>query len=471
MRCLLLLPPIRLDGLKLHPRHVPFITAGIASYLEARGVEVSILDSFLLNQRLNEIMDHVGRLAPEVVGVAPYDYTREVPLEVCHRLAGEIKGALPGCWVGLYNGPSRRFMLEELEHNPKLDFAVIGDGEVPMAELCGAREEGRELKSARGICFRNGGAIGITADAPPPPDPDELPLPARHLLPLELYHHSPHRYRRKPFHSLLASRGCPYSCTFCNSIILGHNYRARSVPSVVAEMRFLVERHGAREIQFVDATFGANRQWLEAFCDTVPSEDFDLVWSCLTRVDRVDGPILRKMARAGCWNVLYGVESGNQQLIDRMHKGTTLQQAITAIELTREAGIESTATFMLGLPGETPEMGRRTIEFAKKLNPDYASFFVSKCSPDVVGFSDVANGADGGRATPEWDLSPYDFRGPIFVPDGYSGARELLDLQRRAYRDFYLRPAYILRRISKIRGPEDVARLWGGFQVLQRVKS
>lgn len=181
----------------------------------------------------------------------------------------------------------------------------------------------------------------------------------------------------------------------------------------------------------------------------------------MTRVDRVDGPILKKMARAGCWNILYGVESGNQELLDSTQKDITLPQAMATFALTREAGIESTATFMLGLPGETPEMGRRTIEFAKRLNPDYAGFFVHKRH---------LNGMEGGRVTSEWDFSPYDIRGPVFVPDGYSCARELLDLQRQAYREFYLRPAYILRQIAKIRGPEDVARYLGGFRVLLTAK-
>jgi len=467
MRCLLIAPPLFSDGEKTHPRHPPHMLAYTAAMLEKNNVDVEIIDAFLLNMTLNEIIREVKRRNPDLVGIAPYDYTRETPIEISHELARLTKSISPEVRAGLLGSHDKNFFISQLKQNPSLDYVVLGESELTMVDLCKTSGESeKNLTSIKGLAFRVDGEVVINEERESIKDLDRIPYPAWHLLPLDKYMFIPHRYKHRPFIPMLASRGCPYKCKFCKEITYSRTrkYRTRSVRNVIDEIKYLMREYKVKEIQFADATFGIKRGWVEEFCDALTSERIKITWSCLTRVNLVDEAILQKMADAGCWNVLYGVESGCQELLDIIEKGITLKQAKDAIRWTKKTGIETTASFMFGLPKETPEMAKRTIEFAKKLNPDYAQFFLTKYYFDDGALDDY------GTVSKDWDYSPYDFRGPIFVPDAYRDIEELKKIQRRAYREFYLRPSFLIKKMAGISSISELKRYAHGIKILFKMK-
>jgi radical SAM superfamily enzyme YgiQ (UPF0313 family) len=216
---------------------------------------------------------------------------------------------------------------------------------------------------------------------------DALPFPARDLLPMDKYIPLPNQYKRKPVANLMALRGCPYQCTFCSAnAVFGCSLRMRSAQRVYDEIKQLVDTYGIREISFWDDTLTVNKKWLHELCDLIISNHLDITWSCYARVNTVDLDLLKKMKKAGCWNIFYGIESGNQELLDRIKKGITLDQIRNAVKLTKKAGIEVRGSFMIALPGETPEMAHKTIDFAIELDPDYAQFSITTPYPGTELF-------------------------------------------------------------------------------------
>ena len=191
-----------------------------------------------------------------------------------------------------------------------------------------------------------------------------------------------------------------------------------------------------------------------------------LPWTCETRVDRVDKETLKLMARAGCWKIGYGVESGNQELLNTIKKGITLDQARQAVKWTKDSGIEVGLSFMLALPGETPEKARQTIEFAKELDPDYSQFCITTPYPGTELYEKAKE-----YGTLIQDFSAYTIWNPVFVPKGYRGQDEVLKMQRGAFRAFYYRPSYIAKRLLKIRSIGDLKRNIEGQRVTSKFSS
>ena len=208
-------------------------------------------------------------------------------------------------------------------------------------------------------------------------------------------------------------------------------------------------------------------KWVDEFCEKLKKEKFDLTWSCYAKVNYVNQDMLNKMASAGCWKIFYGLESGNQELLNNIKKGQTLQQIRDAVKWTQKAGIEVTASFMLGLPGETPEMARKTIDFAIYLDLDYAIFCLTTPYPGTALYEDFIK---EGRQESKLDWGRYTCNLPIYLPEGYKNRKQLEDLHKEAYRRFYLRPGYFMRKLSRINSIEDIMRYIRGIKFLIKMK-
>lgn len=190
-------------------------------------------------------------------------------------------------------------------------------------------------------------------------------------------------------------------------------------------------------------------------------EDIEVTWSCQKRIAEIDQDMLELMKDAGCWNILYGAESGNESSLKKVNKKIKPGQTRKTIEKTKKARIEVTASFILGLPDEGPEESLKTIEFAKKLNPDYAQFFLCRIYSDREYFENFGEIED-------WKLTDYDFRGPVFVPKNYQSTEQLESMKKRAYRDFYLRKDYIIKMLEKI-SIDDFKRFVQGIKILSKI--
>jgi radical SAM superfamily enzyme YgiQ (UPF0313 family) len=323
------------------------------------------------------------------------------------------------------------------------------------------------LAKILGLTFRRAGdGVQENASRPWIPDLDILPMPARDLLPMDRYLPFPMYYMRLPVHSMVVIRGCPFACTFCDQGMLSNfRSRSRSPQRAVEEMKLLVDRYGAREICFWDDTLTCNKRWIREFCALLEKEKLDVIWNCYAAIKTVDRECLAMMKRAGCWKIYYGIETGNDDLMKHIkidRKNGDLDLVRETLRWTKEAGIETHCSFMLGLPGETPEKAQKTIDFAIELDPDYAQFSITTTYPGTQMYAELEK--FGKLTTRDWR----DYHGweAVFLPFGYESALQLKAMNKRAYYAFFIRPKYMLKKLISIRSWLDVKRYYHGFRIL-----
>ena len=262
----------------------------------------------------------------------------------------------------------------------------------------------------------------------------------------KVYKPLPLQYKKLPVANVITSRGCPYGkCTFCFEAGRGAQlYRRHSPQRVVEEIRFLINNLGIKEIAFWDDNFLISEDWIFKFCDLLDREKIQVPWSVIARVDTTTRKMLERAVKSGLWNIFLGIESGNQDLLDRIKKGVTLGQIRQTVKWTNELGIDTRGSFMLGLPGETPEKARQTINFACDLDVTYAQFLPTRPEWGTELYNDaIASGRvfplfSGGTSVP-------------FVPDGYKNAEEVRKMQKLAYRKFYFRPKFLLKHLKRMK--------------------
>lgn len=446
----------------------PLGLASIAVYLKEKNYSVGLLDTLALEMDTAQVIDYIKKHQPAAVGLSSIT-------PIAHRanlLAAEIKKEFPGILL-IVGGHHATIAYSEILDEGIFDLAVIGEGEITALELmqeykrCGYDKrkflsDSDSLSKINGISFRGSQKIVVTAPRELIPDLDVLPLPARDLLPMEKYIPLPNQYKHLPIIHMVVIRGCPFSCYFCsNNSVFGRKIRARSPRKVVDEIKHLIQRYGAKDISFWDDMMTANKSWINEFCELLIDEKVNITWTCYSRVDTVTKELLQKMYDAGCWNIFFGYESGNQDLLDNIGKGITLQQIENANRWCKEVGIEIRASFMLALPGETPEKAVKTIDFAKRLNPEYAQFCITTPYPGTKLFNDAVK-----YGKLDKNYSNYNIWEPVFVPFGYKDETEIKQMEKRAIHEFYLRPACVLNHLSRIRSFEDAWRYLKGARFL-----
>ena len=218
----------------------------------------------------------------------------------------------------------------------------------------------------KGIGYREGEKIILTATQPPIPKDYKLPFPARQLLPNEKYFTV--ISKRSPITSFLSSSGCPFSCIYCD---IDRNVILRDPLDVVKEIEECVYKFGIKEIMFYDETFTLDKKRVHKICDEIIKRKIDIVWGMRTRVDCVDRELIFKMAKAGCIRANLGIESGDEEMLKFIKKYIPLGQIRKAVKWCNEAGMDVFGYFMMGLPNETRETIKKTIEFSKQLDLDY----------------------------------------------------------------------------------------------------
>lgn len=310
--------------------------------------------------------------------------------------------------------------------------AVIrGEPERTVGEIC----DGRSLADIRGLAFHENGSMRLT-DAQEPLDLNSLPIPAFHLLPMDKYHYE---VLGSHFTLFEASRGCAGKCTFCLLEMYGKGVRKKPLDKLVAEIEYAVPLFGIKTAYFMDLEFTVFRKQVLELCDYLIRKQYSLRWTCQTRFDLVDAELLRRMKQAGCRLIHFGVEAGTDDLLERIHKKVTLEQIEHGMRLVKQAGIESACFFILGFPGSDVKEIAATIAFAKRLNPTYALFHIAIPYP-------------GTRLYQEMERTERDaFRDDLF-PEACLQGNDLIQLKRTArsaYARFYLRPQYIVSRLSK----------------------
>jgi anaerobic magnesium-protoporphyrin IX monomethyl ester cyclase len=333
----------------------------LGSILKQEGTEVEVLDLLSTRYSRDKIDRRLARFRPDVIGVT--SVTMNFPMAV--QTLQYCKEKAPGA-TALMGGPHVTFTSEEtLEKYPGVDIIVRGEGEDTICELIRALEKGETLERVRGLTFRQNGKVRRTGDRPFIPDLDLLPMPDRTLFPLSRY-----LAMRVPV-SILSSRGCPMDCSFCVGYrMTGRRGRFRNPYKVVDEIE-AAHRLGFEEVCIDDDLFTRRRSHVSTICDEMIRRGLKMDMYIFARVDTVDEPLLKKLREAGCRMICFGLESGNQRVLDLAHKRATPERAKRAVDLCKEVGISPLGSFILGLPGETRETMEETISFAQSLGIPY----------------------------------------------------------------------------------------------------
>jgi anaerobic magnesium-protoporphyrin IX monomethyl ester cyclase len=436
--------------------------AYLAAVSEREGHDVRILDC-ARGLAWDSITREASAFRPEVVGLTATTLTFKNAV----KAANLLRETLPQATL-VVGGPHPTAVPEQVAATRAFDFLVVGEGEATFIELLKHLEGRGETRpdAISGLAFWRDGQVVITAPRERIDDLDTIPFPARHLLPsLSEYHPTPASCRRLPLAHIMTSRGCPTRCNFCDRSIFGTKYRARSAGNVLAKVEEVVSRHGAGEVRFFDDTFTLNRKRLEAICQGLRKFRPRLPWTCLTKVTAVDLDMLRMMRDAGCWQVLFGLESGDDRVLESLGKETTVQKNRQAVAWARQAGLRVRADFIVGTPHETMESLENTLKLAKELSLDYAHFNKFIPFPGTEFYRQLTQ--QGYRfdfdCTLDFEL---DHDVLVYVPQGIDpdDYRRFLD---RAYREFYLRPRYLLRRLLAIRTFTELRGQVKGFFALK----
>jgi len=440
----------------------PIGLALIAAILEKAGFPVDIVDANALGLRPEDVAPLAA--GADIVGLTAMTPTVSAALSIARHL----KQAEPGRTIIMGGAHATLLPEETLRSTPEVDVIVRGEGDVTAVELLRALEEKRPLDSVPGISYRADGKIVPTVDRTAVVDMDSLPFPAYERLPWRHYRPHPPHGLTLPFAAVVTSRGCPYRCAYCSKPVFGKKFRAQGAERVVAELAYLQEKFGVREIAFYDDSFTVDKARVHEIADRILSGGMKLAWTCETRVNLVDRDLLRHMKQAGCYAVAYGIESASPEIIKTLCKDTTLEQVEKAVRDSREAGLQVVGYFMLGSPGETPGTIRQTIDFARRLKVDFAQFSVTTPFPGTELYEIYMR--DRTESIP-WESFVYagtdNPANPVFESDSLS-RDDLKFWLRRAYRDFYLRPAYIWQRLRRCTSFNEVRINLKGLGMLLR---
>ena len=430
----------------------PLGLAWIAAVLELDGHQVQILDAHAERIGLDQILDRIRPTGPfDFIGITSTTSLIHNALEIARM----VKVAFPGVQI-ILGGVHPTVLPEEVLAEPAVDIVVRGEGEDTMKELA-ARVS---LEGVLGISYRKNGAFCHNADRPLIADLNSLPMPAYHLLPMGKYRPAIGAYKRLPGISMLATRGCPGRCTFCYRIF-GPRLRARSGLAMAKEVQHLHERYGIREISFYDDTFTAVKKEIRQFCQSVVDMGIDVTWSCFSRVDAVDKDILQLMKRAGCHQIMYGIESASPEVLANIHKNVNLATAERAVAMTQEVGINVRAAFMLGNPGETEKTMRETLKYAIRLNPGLVVFNITTPFPGTEMFDWAKK--NGYLKTMDWD--DYDLAHQVMELPSVPSLK-VQEFYRTSYRRFFLRPRYVYARLRAMQTLSDVVQAFRGLRAV-----
>lgn len=470
MKVLLINPPIENTIASVMPKELeegldllpPLGLMCLAAYLEKETLhEITILDCPAEGIGHERLKGEIQKISPDVIGLTAMTFTL---IDVI-KVAKNAKQANPDIKI-ILGGPHVIIYPNETMNIPEIDFLVLGEGERTLKLLLDSIHDPQKLIEVKGIVFRDNHNIINTGSADFVENIDSLPFPARHLLPYKKYFSVVSQ--RKPVTTMFTSRGCPYKCLFCNRPQFGRIFRMRSAKNVVEEM-MLCQNLGIQEILIYDDTFGADRNRILDICSEIKKVGLNIAWDIRTRVDTVDADILRALKNAGCERIHYGVEAGTQRSLNILRKGITLAQVENAFNLTKKAGIQTIAYFMIGSPLETKADVLETVKLMKKLDPDYVHISIVTPFPatDLYRLA-LEEGIIGDDVWQKFAEHP----APNFIPPIWEkelNRAELFDLLKFAYRSFYLRPSYICKKVLRVKSLGELLRKGRGALRLLRI--
>lgn len=416
----------------------------LGTLLKQKGYAVKLLDCDNARTGMEEALKCVREFNPDCVGVSAVTLTIGSALELFAGIKEynrDILTVLGGFHITVL--PE-----ETLGTSPNIDIGVLGEGEYTLIELLEALNSGRGLEEVAGIIFKKDGALVRTKERELIDDLDNLSLPDYSLLPNfpADYYPAAHRlFMGRPAGFLLASRGCPFNCSFCGRGLWGTKVRSYSVAYVLKMMEDMLGRFAIKSLLIGDELFFADPRKNADFCREMIKRRLNkkIKWVCSSRVDTLNPGVLKLMKEAGCEQISFGIESGSQKILDILNKRTTPKIIRDTLKMVKRAGVGSSGTLMLGSPGETVDTLKETIDFVTGLDIDYivAWFFTPLPGSRIYNEYKRYGFLTGSYAQQNcMDVT--------FLPFGLTKG-QLMDSQQELYRRFYLRPARVLREIGR----------------------
>ena len=440
-------------GKKMKPAYPPLGLLYVGSVLKREGHEIKLVDIDIEDispDRFNNILE---KFSPDVVGVTCTTPTVNDAL----KWAGAVKRHNENIQV-ILGGVHPTIAPEEVAGHADVDIVVIGEAEETVKELFRQLSSSYiDLRGVKGISYKSGGRVVTNEPRPFIDDLDSIPFPDRGLLARPGAYLPPDAIKL-PVASIMTSRGCPGGCTFCcTKNIFSKRFRARSVKNIMEEINQLVKNEKVKEIHIIDDVFTLDKKRTLEFCGEVKKQGLELDFQFINglRADFVDEDILKALKSIGVKTVGYGVETGNEEILKNIKKNIPLGITRKAFRLSKKLGFETWAFLIFGLPGETELTIRQTIDFTKELNPDFAKFLILKPYPGSEVFEQLK------KKNLILNMN-YDFygvyTGPIHRLPGLE-PEKMTYWQKRAFREFYLRPSKILFNLKRIKS-------WTQFKLL-----
>lgn len=420
------------------------------------GAEVRIWDAIALNLSREQVLKEVQEFSPDLLAFTVHAVTTFWDMMPWMEYLKQNTG-LP-VLIGGHEVPA---YLAEIMSHPVIDYAVQGEALLYLPPFLDAFSKQSGYSQLQGFARRERGELKAAPLREERLPFDRYPFPARDLLPNDKYFS--HVSQRKNFTIIMSSVGCPFGCSFC--ALSKSGFSARSVESVLAEMKECYERYGIREFDFFDPLMLYDRQRAIDLARGIKQAGWDIFWSCRSRVDVVDEKLLEELAESGCVRIFYGIESASPTVLKKMKKGIDPARVKRVIAKSAEVGIRPLGFFQIGAPGENRETVKETVKFALSLPLDYAQFLRTIAKPNseleeqvnqLLGYDYwreyVKGKAPEMRLPAPWtELSP----------------REVEKLTQWAYLKFYTRPRYALKMLSRLRSWSELARyLRVGFKMM-----
>ncbi len=432
--------------------------AYIAGALVAAGVQTRFIDMFAEKLDGKQVVERARRFAPDLVGMTVL--TPSAP--TCELLASAIRAVLPNVKI-VWGAVHADVFAKDILRAGSADFIVHHDGEDTITELVAALESGEsDFGKIDGLTWMDHGEPVTNKTRALRRDLDTLAYPAWDLTPYHRYGLLPFADMEKPILTMTGSRGCPYRCDYCSLLHSGKVYRRRDPFKIVDEYEYLVDRYGVKQIGLVDPIFPLVVKDLKPFCEELVRRKLDqkCVWLSETRADRLEEETCRIMYEGGCRRVLIGIESGVDMLLGNVNKNLTTEKVRWGVNNARKAGIQTVGLFMIGMPGETPEMTRETIEFAVDLDLDFAKFAITVPFPGSKLFEDQWQ-----KTLFRDDWENYTTFNPdadrlIYHPEGYD-PELLIKMQSYGLRRFYMRYDQVRRQLVDLKTINPKMMLYG----------
>jgi len=408
---------------------------------------VQILDAVPPGLSYSQIADKALKFKPDIIGITTFTFTF---YDVLHT-AITLKEVLPDVPIAV-GGPHLYLFANETMRHDCFDYAIVGDGEEVFTELCCSLKGGRMVSNMQGLYSREGGQIKGSGAAFLK-DLDTIPVPSVDLIDPLLYYST--IGKKAAVGTICTSRGCPFSCTFCQ--VPKRKYLIRSLDNIVDEIKEYT-KNGVTDFFFFDDLFNVTKARVIEFSERLLREDMKIGWMFRGRVDQIDNNMLKMARRAGCHTISVGVEDSTNEGLKAIKKNITIEQAFEAVGLIRKSGIRCSTNWIIGFPRhKTPSDLKQLLDTAIKMDADYALFSVLQCMPGSELYEQAVS--EGGLDKEAWAgyvLNPSrDFHSPIW--ERHMTKEQLFEFYEYAFRRYYFRPRVILREALRINSFAEAA--------------